>query len=577
MNHQLETIKQEHILRAVNTINIKSIPKDHKWNEYWINYDDKLYPFKYTVSVASQFTDNPIQTTDFTSNDSSRNYIAKLGFHILHKSMQETGSSVNYWVAASSYGLPSNQIDMIADFKKEKYWGTDHDLTVGEGNRIYQDLKTIKINDRICIRYFDKKGGIVTIDTLGTINDISEIESGRLGVIWDYNPPLYKGKKPAGKGAGNWWRTLFKISRPEDVELIYNNIQLEKRVARIAWNDNGWVMPSGIYGKSKSKGSHEFSYGYGHEEWLFDFSKTINGFHYGFLEPIRKQHSAYLGKNFDVWLFSIHSETKKRYWVGEISKLEVISTEEAEKAKQIYQQNGWSDEMKNQIIASGANEEGFSNWSEINLFNIKFKPNDAHINDPYFELPLEHVAYKQSRYTFINHKPIFDINKIENKKESFTFQPAEKNAVDDEPISILRKNYTRQPKSIEISYLHDAISKTLTRELIKENGYDNVRAEHPAGYEANRIDIVVNTQEGLVFYEIKTYNSIKTSVREAVGQLLEYCYYPEHNKAIELIIVTHLPITPTIIQYFKHLRNTLLIPIYYQYYDLEKKKRSRKY
>ena len=64
------------------------------------------------------------------------------------------------------------------------------------------------------------------------------------------------------------------------------NAANERRMARICWNDNGWVFPSGRLGKSKDKKSHEGKYGYGHEEWLMDTSKLINGYNYGFLEPI---------------------------------------------------------------------------------------------------------------------------------------------------------------------------------------------------------------------------------------------------------------------------------------------------
>lgn len=85
----------------------------------------------------------------------------------------------------------------------------------------------------------------------------------------------------------------------------------EKRVARICWNKYGWVKPSGKEGKSRYKDSHEAQYGYGHEEWLFDIGKTINGYHYGFLEPVRKQQNAYAGNTYDIWLYTINEVSKK--------------------------------------------------------------------------------------------------------------------------------------------------------------------------------------------------------------------------------------------------------------------------
>ena len=63
-------------------------------------------------------------------------------------------------------------------------------------------------------------------------------------------------------------------------EVWYSN---QKRLARIAYNEEGWQRPSGQYGKSKSKNSHEGKYGYGNEEWLFDKERLMDGYHYAFL------------------------------------------------------------------------------------------------------------------------------------------------------------------------------------------------------------------------------------------------------------------------------------------------------
>ena len=80
----------------------------------------------------------------------------------------------------------------------------------------------------------------------------------------------------------------------------------------------------------------------------------------------------------------------------------------------------------------------------------------------------------------------------------------------------------------------------------------------------------------MIFYEIKTYNSIKTSIREAFGQLMEYCFYPNKQKASELIIITQLPANKQTQIYVQHLRDTLKLPIYYQSFDLETKTLSEK-
>ena len=196
---------------------------------------------------------------------------------------------------------------------------------------------------------------------------------------------------------------------------------IEKRISRLAFNSNGWIMPSGRYGKSNNKASHEAQYGYGHEEWLFDISKLIDGYHYGFLEPIRKQQDAYKNRTFDVWLYTIDGASKKRYWVGEIKDIEVLDYNEAESVKKIYKNKGWLKTMENQILDCGANSEGFSGWKGVDLFNIKFKPKDILVNDPYYEIPVNHPIIGMTRYNFTHFKEEFDLSNSFKGKQEFIF------------------------------------------------------------------------------------------------------------------------------------------------------------
>lgn len=353
----------------------------------------------------------------------------------------------------------------------------------------------------------------------------------------------------------------------------------EKRISRLAYNSNGWVMPSGFYGKSNHKDSYEADYGYGHEEWLFDTSKRINGYHYGFLEPIRKQQDAYKGKTYNVWLYTINGVSKKRYWVGEINNLEVLDQNEANAIKHKYEKNGWLREMEEQIVASGANNSGFSNCPSTGLFNVRYKPEDLKVEDPYYELPLNHPVVEQSRYAFAYFKEEFQIFQSEKEQDTFTFtgEDVETDGYDNTTVGV--GTYNREPRTIEITYLHKAISKKLTKVLKEKYGSSNVKTERSSGVGRNRIDIIANIhKEGISFYEIKTYNAVKTSIREAIGQLFEYSMWPDKMKANQLIIVTqkHNDIED-VKKYFSHLRSTLGIKIYYQWFDIESNELSDKY
>lgn len=364
----------------------------------------------------------------------------------------------------------------------------------------------------------------------------------------------------------------YLIEAYEKVE--FGKFEIEKRIARLTWNDNGWVKPSGLDGKSKDKETHEGKYGYGHEEWLFDTSKLINGYHYGFLEPIRKEQQAYSGKKFNVWVYTIDKRTKKRYWIGEIKEIEVIENNEAERIKEIYIDKGWHKEMQNQIIESGANANGFSDWKGVDLFNIKYNPSNLIINDSYFELPKDHKVYKQHRYNFERYS---DKLELSNKNKGFEFD-TENEEQDVKNNSITTKTYTREPKAIEVTYVHKAISDGLKAKLKEKFGKKNVKTEVNAGYGNNKIDLVVKHQDEFIFYEIKSYNSSRTSIREALGQLLEYCSWTNSKNATKLVVVSQLLGDKEDAKiYIKHIRDTFGIPIYFQTFDLTSKELSEEY
>lgn len=193
--------------------------------------------------------------------------------------------------------------------------------------------------------------------------------------------------------------------------------QIEHRFARLTWNTNGWIKPSGREAKSGSKATHENSKGFGHEEWLFD-TRQIDDYCYGFLEPIHKEHGAYVGKNFRVWLYTIDAGTKQRFWVGEIKKITVISTDKENEIKDVYRQRGWLDQMRMDLVECGLDP----NLLNLN-FNIKFETKDIELQTPLFQIPTDHSITSVSRYVFGNFKPEYGLwNNIEvDDEEARTF------------------------------------------------------------------------------------------------------------------------------------------------------------
>ena len=69
--------------------------------------------------------------------------------------------------------------------------------------------------------------------------------------------------------------------------------------------------------------------------------------------------------------------------------------------------------------------------------------------------------------------------------------------------------------------------------------------------------------------EIKTSQSIKTNIRQGLGQLLEYAYWNQIANVSELVIIGPCPSTVLSKKYLNKLRTDFKIPIYYRYFNLD--------
>jgi hypothetical protein len=337
------------------------------------------------------------------------------------------------------------------------------------------------------------------------------------------------------------------------------NMSESYRVSRITWNDLGWVRPSGKAGKSALPNTHEGREGYGHEEWLLDTSKIIDGYHYGFLEPIHKQYQAYVNKKYDIGLYSICAEEKSQYfWIGRINNVEVIDWEEAKRIKAVYKKKGWMDEMKHQLREVGGNMGNISSWTNGQLFNVRFRVDDMHI-EGYQPLPSDHPICRITRYTFLKGEEILDD----------IIPDSDFNARAGEPSENVNGNsgYEREPRFVQVTQKHRKLQKLLVRKLKSEFGKNNVTWEHLLS-NGTQVDVVRKSGDKIVYYEIKTYSSMRVSIREAMGQLLEYAHWGTGQIPAELVIVSDLDPGDGM-EYIRKLRDVYHLPINYQRLDVE--------
>jgi len=363
-----------------------------------------------------------------------------------------------------------------------------------------------------------------------------------------------------GKDEGRMFLWKLRHEITDAFQKIIDKKLNPQKIARICWNYYNWTKPSGKEGKSSNKKSYEFATKFGHEEWLFDFEKQINGYHYAFLQPINANREKYIGKTFDIHLYSINDDTKERWWLGKIKNAKIVSYEEENKIYNFYKKKGWIKEMSNQLKIVGADYKTFEN--EKNIFNIKFKISDT---NELLDIPLQ-ITEKDKSITATYYTTL--LNKISEpdlfNTNGFNFKPKH-NPQKRNSVIVYGERLS------EIDKLHPKIQDLCYEQLKNEFGTDNVGTEVSTGY-GGSIDLVVKNKNRYIFYEIKTNKSIRMCIREALSQLLEYAHFPNKNNANKFVIVSQNAITENVKKYLINIREIYKIPVYYRQFDLMKNK-----
>jgi len=335
---------------------------------------------------------------------------------------------------------------------------------------------------------------------------------------------------------------------------------LEDKLARICWNTNNWQRPSGRSGKTSNPKAYEAKTGYGHEEWLFDINKLVDGYHYAYIQAIGQHRDIYIDKAFNIAFYTINSSTKERWWLGEIKNVQVVSRDESKKVYKSYEENDWLQEMYTQLEAVSADVAEFRDIKPEHFCCIKFRPIDMRILEEPMYFSSKDEAVKSDYYNLKNKTGVpagIDFT-------DFVFSPG----------GIRKKGKTTityREQVREIDLVHNQIQEAIYGQFVKKHGADNVSCELKTGY-GTKVDIVIKNSEDYIFYEIKTANTAKECIREALSQLLEYAHYPNHERASKLVIIATIDLSDNAKAYLKKIRKLFNIPVFYQKFDFEQNK-----
>jgi hypothetical protein len=176
----------------------------------------------------------------------------------------------------------------------------------------------------------------------------------------------------------------------------------------------------------------------------------------------------------------------------------------------------------------------------------------AEANVPDYELVLSDFDALLALYTFVEGADEFP--SITNQS-GYRFTPG----------CSIKPSFTKASlpeRTLDISLRHNNIQRALYEFLVQKHGPDAVGTEIPSGA-GTRLDVVLNLKGGTRIYEIKTAQSARACVREALAQLLEYSYWPGTQEAERLIVVGEPEVNEECRRFLSVLRNRFSLPVYY--------------
>lgn len=331
------------------------------------------------------------------------------------------------------------------------------------------------------------------------------------------------------------------------------------KYCRLCWNTANWTRPTGEAAALEIQ-SYVSKNGFGHEEWLFDMAWPLRGYKgsensycYGFLQPIGKYRTKYVGQEMDVCLYTISPE-KVRLFVGIIRNVYVPDDAELVWALAQSIKLGRLKKMnadlarigKGPLVAPSTDRCG-------DILNVRFKSANVEIFDPRPIAPKLHIVSTRARY-----HPFNWLDSAPSVPDGVEGLALPGSADHDDPSRSEAMRIRSAISGTQYSPEHVKLQNALCKWLKAEH------KEATVEYEKDYVDLTLHEADRTTFFEVKTAITAKGCIREAMGQLLEYGHYADKTKANRLVVVGAANATPQDAKYLAHLRKLYRMPIGYR-------------
>jgi hypothetical protein len=597
-------------MNSISDIDINPYRSNRDGKFYSVWYNHKKYPCKGIIDRCYKLKSLINPHKDFVT-DSAQERLIELGFPIIenekssaksffsekdldsfgklvkrkkYDNMNEVDRNIGSYLNNIIWGKTSHWADLVKDEHLIKSGGKQWNSQHKELKQVYKSytwIKLIPIDSENKDIYF----------TVGMHNNdelIYKMDIQRNSEFFTEERAIYFQNRLKELGIEshliskqklkyyNWDKLVDETKKFIDLNLVnYHKIVKELSVirpmkaARICWNTFGWTEPSGREGKSTLE-SYESLTGFGHDEWIFDLESTYEGFCYARIEPVNKSRKKLNGKKIDLILFTYRQETKKMEWVGKITNAKIIGSNESTDVHTTDSGQKWFHKRFEQLSdIEGINKDAYKNTDSGDMYNLKFLPQNVEIFDS--GTMVNENLFKLPRYVLFdvdsNDMPIASLD-----SNSFEPQADAISGMDLPPLTNKRIKRRFTVETREYEDIHYQIQSNLIHYLNQAFPNGKITYENSLELTNRKIDVVLKENGKTYYYEVKSYPKLSSSIRVAIGQLMEYCFYNDSHRADQLIIVSHLENNKSVEKFLSHLRAKLGLQIYYMQFDLKEKK-----
>ncbi|MDR1871632.1 MAG: hypothetical protein LBS60_06835 [Deltaproteobacteria bacterium] len=317
-----------------------------------------------------------------------------------------------------------------------------------------------------------------------------------------------------------------------------------ERSCRIFPSDSQWTKPTVKFKDDEQKTSDHLTKGFDFDEWLnrseWDLTNDDGSiWRYAYLPALANHvdNEKHQGKRGRVHLFSKASDNKF-YIVGVISEISLLDVNEARYAVERFRESGWLKVMANEIneVITQSTKNGLDieskryteedfppDNSPIKMFNIKFRPINLDLfveNRKFLFKGTETPAYDK----LFNWIP----NLVEDTADRDAYNQKLKEYEENNKKIVTSKEY-------EYHRIQPIIQKSLCDQLnalFSDSAYGvEVKPED------NRVDIKLKINDDITLIEIKCKDCARESIRQSIGQLLEYAHYNQSRETKNFVIV----------------------------------------